>query len=85
MFIKQLEKRASAVEREQAVFSVEVKDPEAPVDFYITGERLNKADPRCEYTDLGGGKHQLVIAKVGQLEWLCFSLCEVELGVSSFT
>merc|ERR1719289_817500 len=51
------------VEREQIIFNVEVKDPNAPVDFFINGEPVNTADGRCEVKDLGEGKHQLIINK----------------------
>ena len=76
----------------QVVFPVEVKDPGAPVDFYINGKKariattakigqslmlieinisfihslskVSKNDNRCEYVNLGEGKHQLIIHKV---------------------
>ena len=76
----------------QVVFPVEVKDPGAPVDFYINGKKariaitakigqslmvieiniwfihsllqVSKNDDRCEYVNLGEGKHQLIIHKV---------------------
>ena len=34
------------VERESASFTVQVKDPDAPVDFYIAGEKVQEGDPR---------------------------------------
>ena len=74
------------------MFPVEVKDPGAPVDFYINGKKariattakigqslmmieiniwfihslskVSKNDDRCEYVNLGEGKHQLIIHKV---------------------
>ena len=67
----------------QVVFPVEVKDPGAPVDFYINGKKaslkvwivqiilgmkVSKNDDRCEYVNLGEGKHQLIIHKVGRRE-----------------
>ena len=52
------------VEREQCIFNVEVKDPGAPVDFFINGKKVSKSDERCEYQNLGDGKHQLVIHNI---------------------
>ena len=52
------------VEREQCVFNVEVKDPGAPVDFFINGKKVSKNDSRCEYNNLGEGKHQLIIHSI---------------------
>ena len=49
------------IEREKHVFNVEVKDPGAPVDFFINGKKVSKSDERCEYVNLGEGKHQLII------------------------
>jgi len=51
------------VEREQIIFNVEVKDPNAPVDFFINGEPVDTSDGRMEVKNLGDGKHQLVINK----------------------
>merc|ERR1712106_526198 len=51
------------VEREQIIFNVEVKDPNAPVDFFINGEPVDTSDGRCEVKDLGDGKRQLIINK----------------------
>ena len=53
-----------AVEREEATFAVEVKDPGAPVDFFMNGVKVSKDDPRCEYTNLGEGRHQLVVHNI---------------------
>ena len=61
MFIKGLDQFMDVVEREQCVFNVEVKDPGAPVDFYINGKKVSKSDSRCEYVNLGEGKHQLIM------------------------
>ena len=52
------------IEREPIVFNVEVKDPTAPVEFYINGELVDTSDGRIEQKDLGDGKHQLIINKV---------------------
>jgi len=52
------------VEREEIIFNVEVKDPGAPVDFYMNGEKVDTSDPRFEVKDLGDGKHQLIIKNV---------------------
>lgn len=51
------------VEREEIIFNVEVKDPKAPVDFFINGEPVDLSDGRIETKDLGDGKHQLIIHK----------------------
>merc|ERR1712106_1192092 len=55
------------VEREEIIFNVEVKDPNAPVDFFINGEPVDTSDGRIEVEDLGDGKRQLIIknAKMG--------------------
>merc|ERR1711963_94263 len=51
------------VEREEIIFNVEVKDPTAPVDFFINGEPVDTSDGRVEVKNLGDGKHQLVLHK----------------------
>ena len=51
------------VEREEIIFNVEVKDPAAPVDFFINGEPVDTSDGRIEVKNLGDGKHQLVLHK----------------------
>jgi len=51
------------VEREEIIFNVEVKDPGAPVDFFINGEPVDTSDGRIETKNLGDGKHQLIIHK----------------------
>merc|ERR1712073_262080 len=58
------------VEREQIIFNVEVKDPTAPVDFFINGEPVDLSDGRIEKKDLGDGKHQLIINKVHTIDLL---------------
>lgn len=63
-FIKGLDQFVDVVEREQYVFNVEVKDHGAPVDFFINGKKVSKSDSRCEYQNLGEGKHQLVIHNI---------------------
>ena len=60
-FIKGMDQFVDVVEREKHVFNVEVKDPGAPVDFFINGKKVSKTDERCEYVNLGEGKHQLII------------------------
>ena len=60
-FIKGMEQFVDVVERDKHVFNVEVKDPGAPVDFYINGNKVSKSDERCEYVNMGEGKHQLII------------------------
>lgn len=52
------------VEREEIIFNVEVKDPGAPVDFFINGEPVDTSDGRVEVKNLGEGKHQLILHKV---------------------
>merc|ERR1711962_1531751 len=51
------------IEREQIIFNVELKDPNAPADFFINGEPVDTSDGRIEVKNLGDGKHQLVINK----------------------
>ena len=60
-FIKGMDQFVDVIEREKHVFNVEVKDPGAPVDFFINGKKVSKTDERCEYVNLGEGKHQLII------------------------
>lgn len=50
-----------AVEREDVALYFEVKDPGAPVTFYLNGEEIDRNDKRFEQTVTGPGKHQLVI------------------------
>ena len=50
-----------AVEREDVALYFEVKDPGAPVTFYLNGEEIDQNDKRFEQTVTGPGKHQLVI------------------------
>ncbi len=47
------------VEREKIVFNVEVKDPNAPVEFFKNGEKIEPDGERVEIKDLGNGKHQV--------------------------
>jgi hypothetical protein len=59
--VKGLDQFVDVVERESYTFSVEVKDPSAPVDFYFKGVKVERGDSRCEYVNLGEGKHQLIV------------------------
>lgn len=61
MFLKGLDQFTDGVEREECVFTVHVKDPGAPVDFYFKGQKISKSDNRCMYSNIGDGKHQLVV------------------------
>ena len=63
-FVKGLDQFVDVVERESYTFAVEVKDPNAPVDFFLKGVRVGKGDSRCEYVNLGEGKHQLIIHSI---------------------
>lgn len=68
------------VEREKIVFNVEVKDPTAPVDFFINGEQVIPDGERVEVVNLGDGKHQLILNKVrlratSQLQVLFVLIC----------
>lgn len=64
-FIKGLPATVDVVEREALTFDVEVKDPEAPVDFYIAGEKIIPGqDERVQVRDLGNGHHQLIVNHV---------------------
>ena len=51
-----------AVEREEVMLYVEVKDPSAPVYFYINGKKVDEGEFRFEHTS-SGGKHELKIKK----------------------
>ena len=42
-FVRAMEQFVDVVEREQVVFPVEIKDPTAPVDFYINGKKVGNA------------------------------------------
>ena len=53
-----------AVEREDLALYVEVKDPGAPVTFFINGEEIDKNSSRFQQTSTGPGKHQLNIKHV---------------------
>lgn len=50
-----------AVEREDAMFYISVKDPNAPVDFYMNGSKVDKTDSRFRYTDDRKGNHTLYV------------------------
>ena len=63
-FVKGMDQFVDVVEREEHVFNVEVKDPGAPVTFFMKGVEVRKSDPRCEYVNLGEGKHQLIIHSI---------------------
>ena len=63
-FVKGMDQFVDVIEREKHVFNVEVKDPGAPVDFFINGKKVSRSDERCEYVNLGEGKHQLIIHHV---------------------
>lgn len=62
-FIKGMREFKQCVEREQIIFNVQVKDVNAPVDFFINGEQVVPDGDRLEVKDLGEGKHQLIINK----------------------
>ncbi len=47
------------VEREKVVFNVEVKDPNAPVEFFKNGEKIEPDGERVQVVNLGNGKHQV--------------------------
>ncbi len=66
------------VEREKIVFNVEVKDPNAPVEFFKNGEKIVPDGERVEVKNLGNGKHQLVINKVGYKTWFFFFVLRLE-------
>lgn len=51
------------VEREAIIFNVQVKDPNAPVEFYINNDLVVPDGQRLEVKDLGEGKHQLIVHK----------------------
>jgi len=64
VFVKSLDRTVDVVEREECTMSVEVKDPSAPVDFFINGKKVGRNDERLEYVNLGEGKHQLVLHNI---------------------
>jgi hypothetical protein len=51
------------IEREKIAFNVEVKDPNAPVEFFLNGELIVPDGKRVEIINLGEGKHQLLFNK----------------------
>ena len=63
-FLTPLPTTSEAVERENNTFTVEVKDPDAPVDFYINGEKVLEGDERVEVKRGEKGKHQLILHKI---------------------
>lgn len=62
-FVKGMREFKQCIEREKIIFNCEVKDPEAPVDFFLNGEKIVADGKRVEVINLGDGKHQLVINK----------------------
>ena len=52
-----------AVEREELALYVEVKDPKAPVQFYINGQKLDESSARIEHTN-NKGAHTLIIKRL---------------------
>ena len=63
-FIKGMREFKQCVEREEIIFNVQVKDENAPVEFFMqNGEQILPDPPRVEILNLGEGKHQLVIHK----------------------
>jgi len=62
-FVKGMREFKQCVEREKIIFNVEVKDPQAPVDFFLNGEPIVPDGERIEVVDCGDGKHQLIINK----------------------
>ena len=63
-FIESLPAKSNVVERESATFTVQVKDPDAPVDFFIAGKKVTGSDDRVEVKKLENGKHQLIVHKI---------------------
>ncbi len=47
-FLTGMPNTCDVVEREANVFNVMVKDPNAPVEFYIGGNKVTGDDPRYE-------------------------------------
>lgn len=45
-FITGLPPASEVVEREAASFTIEVKDPDAPVEFFIAGQKITGNDNR---------------------------------------
>jgi hypothetical protein len=45
-FLTPLPTAADTVEREAATYTVQVKDPDAPVEFYIAGQKVHEGDDR---------------------------------------
>eukprot|EP00096_Caligus_rogercresseyi_P014915 TRINITY_DN737_c0_g1_i1.p2 TRINITY_DN737_c0_g1~~TRINITY_DN737_c0_g1_i1.p2 ORF type:complete len:893 (-),score=284.60 TRINITY_DN737_c0_g1_i1:6951-9629(-) len=63
-FKKGMREFKQCVERDSIIFNVEVKDPNAPIDFFINGDNVKDIPgARVETKDLGDGKHQLIINK----------------------
>ncbi len=61
-FLKKL-KDTDAIERDKAVFEIELQDHTAPVTWTLNGEPIKEGEP-FEMKNLGGGKHQLIISPV---------------------
>ena len=47
MLLRSISGMVFAVEREEVMLYVEVKDPNAPVTFYINNKKLDEGDFRC--------------------------------------
>ncbi|CAB4056799.1 unnamed protein product [Lepeophtheirus salmonis] len=73
-FVSEVSSQNEGVERESYVFNVQVKDPSAPVDFFLNGKIIVPgADTRMEVKQMGDGKHQLIVHYItmedyGQIE-----------------
>merc|ERR1719422_2191458 len=62
-FVKGMREFKQCVEREEIIFNVQVKDENAPVEFFNNGEPIVPDGKRIEVVNLGEGKHQLIIHK----------------------
>ena len=52
------------MEREPLTLSVQAKDPDAPVTFYLAGKKVTPDDGRCEVRNMGNGLHTLVVGNL---------------------
>ncbi|XP_059094392.1 twitchin-like [Tigriopus californicus] len=67
-FITGLPLSTDVIEREAASFTIEVKDPDAPVEFFIAGQKIAGNDSRVEIKKLEKGRHQLIVNKISMLD-----------------
>ena len=70
-FVTPLPNVTNGIEREENTFTVQVKDPDAPVEFFIAGRKIQPGDDeRVEVKNCDNGKHQLILHRSDYM--VCF-------------